>query len=221
MSQRIGIFGGSFDPVHHGHLMLAQDALETLSLDRLLFIPAAINPHKLESAPHASGAQRCAMLQLCTATEPRFLVDPLELERAGPSFTIDTLEILRLRWPDASFFLLLGEDNLPKLHLWHRFEALRSLVTFVTFGRAARPGTAPTLQAPDAGPSSPPSLPDALHLPRRVDLSSTEIRERIAQGRPIRYLVPEPVRLFIQSHALYQPSDQRTAGTPLRPSRPL
>ena len=207
MGQRIAIFGGSFDPVHHGHLLLAQDALIELNLDRLIFVPAGINPHKLESAPQASGAERLQMLRLATQEEPRFGVDSLEIEREGPSFTVDTVETFRLRWPDAQLFLLLGEDNLAKLHTWHRFDALCHWVSFVTFGRNA------------AGPVPAGGQP-GLRLSRRVDISSTEIRLRIAQGLPIRYLVPEPVRLLIYSHVLYQSSDQRNAGNSLWQSCP-
>jgi nicotinate-nucleotide adenylyltransferase len=207
MGQRIAIFGGSFDPVHHGHLLLAQDALTELGLDLLVFVPAGVNPHKMQTAPQASGEARLEMLQLATREEARFLVDPLELERDGPSFTVDTVETFRRRWPEAELFLLLGEDNLPKLHTWHRFESLQNLVTFVTFGRNTSDQANP---ATKLGP----------HLDRRVDISSTEIRLRIAQGLPIRYLIPEPVRLLIYSHVLYQSSDQRKAGNPLWPSRP-
>jgi nicotinate-nucleotide adenylyltransferase len=207
MSERIGIFGGSFDPVHHGHLILAQDALEQLQLDRLIFVPAGINPHKLESGPQASNAHRLKMLQLATQDEPRFQVDPLELDREGPSFTVDSVETFRRRWPDALFFLLLGEDNLPKLHTWNRFEELRRWVTFISFGRA----TASPAPADTPSPTS-----TELHLERQINISSTEIRLRIAQGLSIRYLVPEPVRLLIHSHVLYQSPDQRTAGISLR-----
>lgn len=206
MSQRIAIFGGSFDPVHIGHLLLAQDALEELQLERLVFVPAGINPHKLDTAPKASATDRLEMLKLATQGESRFYVDPLELERSGPSFTIETIECLQQRWPHAELFLLLGEDNLPKLDTWHRFGELRKAVTFVLFGRGQiRAGI------PDAAKSA--SLE---RLQRQVDVSSTEIRLRIAQGRSIRYLVPESVRLLIQSHALYQLPDQRDAGPPLR-----
>jgi len=210
MSQRIAIFGGSFDPVHVGHLLLAQDALEDLQLDRLVFVPAGINPHKLDTAPKASAAARLEMLKLATEGESRFYVDPLELERTGPSFTIETIECFQKRWPNSELFLLLGEDNLPKLDTWHRFEDLRKAVTFVLFGRGQTRNT----MAAVAG-----SAP-LKRLQRQVDVSSTEIRLRIAQGRSIRYLVWESVRLLIQSHALYQLPDQRDAGPPLRHGGP-
>ena len=195
--ERIGLFGGSFDPVHHGHLLLAQDALEQLRLDRLFFIPAAINPHKLDAAPQASPRLRLEMLREATRMQPLFSVDTLELEREGPSFTIDTVDAFRARFAGAQIFLLLGEDNLPKLHSWHQFERLRQLVSFVSFGRRAH---APEAAAPAVAPDKDLRLE---RLVRKIDISSTEIRARVAKGLPIQYLVPESVRLLIQSHALY------------------
>lgn len=188
---RIALFGGSFDPVHHGHLLLAQDAVEALNLDKLLFIPAGINPHKLHAEPKASANDRLMLLEAAIAGVARFEVEPLELEREGPSFTIDTVETLQRRWPEASFFLLLGEDNLPKLHSWSQFDRLRQLVHFVCFGR---PGHQ----------SHPAPVEIARRLERHVDISSTEVRQRIARGLSIQYLVPETVRSLIYSHALYQ-----------------
>lgn len=195
--ERIGLFGGSFDPVHHGHLLLAQDALEQLRLDRLFFIPAAINPHKLDAAPQAPPRLRLEMLREATRAQPLFSVDTLELEREGPSFTIDTVDAFHSRFAGAQIFLLLGEDNLPKLHSWHQFERLRQLVSFVSFGRGAHSSEA---AAPAVAPDKNLRLD---RLVRKIDISSTEIRARVAKGLPIQYLVPESVRLLIQSHALY------------------
>jgi nicotinate-nucleotide adenylyltransferase len=189
---RIALFGGSFDPVHHGHLLLAQDALEQLELDWLVFIPAGVNPHKLQNAPVASSSQRFKMLQAATAGVSGFVCDPQELEREGPSYTVDTVESYRERWPQAQLFLLIGEDNLAKLHAWHRVDRLQELVEFVCFGRAHA-------EAPEAPPHG------YRRLRRRVDISSTEIRQRIARGLPIHYLVPESVRALIHSDAIYQP----------------
>ena len=198
--ERIGLFGGSFDPVHHGHLLLAQDALEQLNLDCLVFIPAAINPHKLDAAPHASTENRLEMLREAIRVQPRFSIDPQELEREGPSFTIDTVATYCRRFAGARLFLLLGEDNLPKLHSWHEFEKLRELVAFVSFGRGST-GDGAAAQVPLDRSGLP--LPIE-RLSRKIDISSTEIRTRVAKGLPIQYLVPESVRLLIHSHALYK-----------------
>jgi nicotinate-nucleotide adenylyltransferase len=191
---RLGIFGGSFDPVHLGHLLLARDAVEELGLERLILIPAAVNPHRMDAAPRAPGWARWEMLRLATLGESSLEVDPLELEREGPSYSIDTVEALQRRWPGREFFLLIGEDNLAKLPAWHRFAELGARVRFVCFGRRFE--------------GNPPSeLPPLHRLQRRVDISSTEIRARIAKRLPIRYLVPEAVRHFIETHGLYLPHD--------------
>ena len=188
--KRVALFGGTFDPVHHGHLLLAQDALENLNLDLVVFIPAQINPHKMQSAPGALPQQRVEMLRIATREKERFAIDEIELSRPGPSFTVDTVEALKERWPDARFYWLLGEDNLAKLHTWHRFDHLRHMVDFVCFGRPSE----------ETSPGSGYAFP---RLERRIDISSTEIRQRIARGQSIQYLVPESVRAFIESNALY------------------
>ena len=185
---RLGLYGGTFDPIHHGHLILARDAIERLGLDRIVFLPAAVSPHKLERAP-APAELRGAMVAAAIAEEPRFVMDDSELRRSGPSFTIDTVEQIRARHPGALLFYLIGADNLRELHTWRRIEDLRRLVHFVVFGRGRE----------DSEPAH-----DFPILPRRIDISATEIRERVARGVSIRYLVPDPVRLLIESHHLYQ-----------------
>ena len=202
MADRIGIYGGTFDPVHTGHLLLGRDAVEQLNLSRLIFVPAAISPHKLEQEPGASGLMRLRMLTEAVAGEENFVVDAGELDRPGPSFTIDTLETLRSRLAaDCEFFYLVGEDNLAKLHTWHRIDDLRRLATFVVFRRGgAAEATAPAHGFPT--------------LERRVDVSSTEIRKRVAAGRSIRYFVPECVEAIIDAHNLYRPPTTTTQTGP-------
>ena len=189
---RIGIYGGTFDPVHHGHLILARDAVEQLGLARLIFVPAARSPHKLDRAPGAPGGVRLEMLRAAVAGEREiFEVDPCELGRAGPSYTVDTVHALHARLPDAELHYLIGADNIPELHTWHRIDELRTLVRFVVFHR----------HVPDAPGPAAESLPT---LGRVLDLSSTEIRNRVASGRSIRYLVPETVAAVIEAHGLYR-----------------
>ena len=190
-TERIGIYGGTFDPVHTGHLILARDAVELLGLARLIFVPAAISPHKLGRAPGASGADRLAMLRAALADEPDFEVDALELDRPGPSYAFDTVAALQARRPDAEFFYLIGADNVPDLSTWHRADELRTRVRFAVFHRRASDGTV----------SGAEGLPT---LGRVVDLSSTEIRNRVASGLSIRYLVPESVRELIEARGLYR-----------------
>ena len=188
MKQRLALYGGTFDPVHHGHLILARDAMELLNLDRVIFVPAALSPHKLDTRPVAASL-RHEMLCAAVQDEPSFIVDDQEIHREGPSFTIDTVEQVHARHPDAELHYLIGHDNVPELHTWRRIDDLRALVQFVVFGRGENDGSH--------------SFPT---LSRRVDISATEIRTRVASGRSIRYLVPEPVRQLIEKHHLYQES---------------
>lgn len=184
----LALYGGTFDPIHHGHLILAREALERLALDRVIFIPAGLSPHKLARVP-APGGLRREMIAAAIADEPRFSLDDSELQDPGPSFTIDTVSRIAAQFPGARLHYLIGADNLPELHTWRRIDELRRLVQFVVFGRGA--------DAPGADPGFP-------TLPRRIDISATDIRARVARGASIRYLTPEPVRSIIATHHLYQ-----------------
>lgn len=140
---KLGIYGGTFDPIHNAHLILAREALEQLELDRLVFVPAAASPHKLEqTAAHPD--VRLQMLRAAVEGEPRFEVDDVELRRPPPSFTIETVEELRRREPQADIFYLVGSDNLPRLATWHRFDDLQKLVRFVVLARDADRSTSAT-----------------------------------------------------------------------------
>ena len=188
---RLGLYGGSFDPIHHGHLILARDAIEQLVLDRVVFIPAAVSPHKLDRHPAPAEVRR-AMVAAAITGESRFVLDDSELQRTGPSFTIDTVEQIRSEFTGADLFYFIGADNLRELHTWRRIDDLRRLVQFVVFER----------DATAAGHGFP-------TLVRRIDISATEIRARVARGESIRYLVPEPVRGVIEQHHLYQEPSHR------------
>jgi nicotinate-nucleotide adenylyltransferase len=183
---RTALYGGSFDPIHHGHLILAREALEQLRLDRVVFIPAAQSPFKLESKP-APPAIRLQMVRAAIADEPRFDCDDSEVHRSGPSFTVDTLEEWRARHPGEELFYFIGQDNVRDLSKWRRSVDLLKLAQFVVFERSA--------DAP---------VHDFPAVRRRVDISATEVRKRVAEGRSIRYLVPESVRAIIAAHHLYQ-----------------
>ena len=183
---RTALYGGSFDPIHHGHLILAREAMEQLALDRVVFVPAAQSPHKLARIP-APPQVRLAMVRAVIAGEAGFECDGSEMEKAGPSFTVDTVEAWRAKSPGDELFYLIGQDNVRELPTWRRYDELRRLVQFVVFERDA---TAPAHDFPS--------------VKRRVDISATEVRKRVAQGRSVRYLVPEPVRAIIEAHQLYQ-----------------
>lgn len=188
---RIGIFGGTFDPPHIGHLLAASDAHDVLGLDRILLVPAAGQP--LKSAVEASPEDRLAMVRLLVSGDPRFEVDPIEIERGGLSFTVDTLRALRGRWksdPALSLVLLLGADAAATLPQWREPAEVAALAEVVVLRRAG-------------GTDVPPSTGRAIDT-RRVDVSSTEIRARVRAGKSIRGFVPEPVAAYIASHGLYR-----------------
>ena len=183
--KKIAIYGGTFDPVHHAHLILARDALETLGVDEVIFVPAAISPLK-KAAPIASSESRLAMLRAAVKGESRFSVEDCELRRPPPSYTIDTVEEVRRRNSDAAIYCLVGEDNVARLTKWHRFAELEKMVHFIVLDRTGQP------------PSH--SYPV---IERKIDIAATEIRKRVASGRSIRYLVPPAVEEIIRREKLY------------------
>lgn len=187
LAMRTALFGGTFDPIHHGHLILAREALERLALDRVVFIPAALSPFKLATQP-AAPELRAAMVRAAIAGEPRFECDDSETLREGPSFSVDTVEAWRARAPGDEFFYFIGQDNVRELPAWRRWPELREMTQFIVFERDA--SSAPAHDFPS--------------IQRRVDISSTDVRKRIAEARSIRYLVPEAVRELIETHGIYR-----------------
>lgn len=184
--KKIGLFGGSFDPIHHGHLVLARDAMELLGLAKVVFLPASISPHKLDHPP-ASAQLRCEMVAAAIAGERGFEMDPCEAFCEGASFAVDTARLMIKRHPEADFFYFIGEDNLAALHTWKEVEELRRLVQFVVLAR-----------------STVPSGTDFPVISRHMDISSTDIRNRIAAGRSVRYLLTDKTCEIIQRHGLYR-----------------
>lgn len=189
---RLGLFGGTFDPPHVGHLLAATDALEQLPLDRVLFVPAGAQPFKT-GAVVASGHQRLEMLRLMVGGDARFGVETLEIERHGLSFTVDTVRTVRAREPRAELFLLIGEDLAAQFATWREPERIREMAEVVVLHR---PGIAPA-----AGEER---WPLRRISTRRVDVSSTEIRARVAEGRSVRGFVTDAVADYIESAALYR-----------------
>jgi nicotinate-nucleotide adenylyltransferase len=184
--KKIAIYGGTFDPVHHAHLILAREAIEALGLEKVILVPAAISPLK-KTAPVASGDARLAMLRAAIKSQSEFEVDECELLRPPPSYTIDTVEEIRRRECDAVLYCLIGEDNVEQLPRWHRFNELEKLVRFVVLDRTGK---------------QPTHTYQLIH--RRIDISATEIRRRVAQHESIRYLVTESVEEIIQREKLYR-----------------
>jgi nicotinate-nucleotide adenylyltransferase len=190
---RVGVFGGSFDPPHVGHLLVATDAAERLGLERVLFVPTAAQPLK-QGRQAAPAAIRLAMAEALVGGDARFAVERLEVDRGGLSYTVDTLATLADRWPGRELVLLAGADVLATFARWREPHRVRQLATLVVLARGDVAAVGPDF------PGGPPTL-----LPtRRVDVSSTEVRARLAAGRSIRGFVPDAVAEIIRSAGLYR-----------------
>jgi nicotinate-nucleotide adenylyltransferase len=184
---KLGLFGGTFDPPHSGHLIVAQDAWAGLGLDRVVFIPAGIPPHKRRQSITPAGI-RLEMLRVAVAGDPRFGVDDLELLREGPSYTVDTLRTFRARQPEAHLHLLMGADQYADFDTWYQPAEIRRLARIVVMARAGETADGRAIQVPVT----------------RIDVSGSEIRRRVAAGRPVRYLVPDAVLAIIERENLYR-----------------
>jgi nicotinate-nucleotide adenylyltransferase len=188
---RIGVFGGTFDPPHLGHLIVAGDAHAGLSLDRIVFVPSAVPPHKLATV-RASAEQRLEMVEVAVRDDYRFTVDDIELRRTGPSYTVDTLRSLREQHAGCELFFLIGTDALREIETWRTPDEVARLARLVALSRSGDEARTATHRV---------VLP--LHV-TRVDISATEIRRRVAAGESVRYLVPDSVREIIERDGLYQ-----------------
>ncbi len=215
----VGILGGTFDPVHYGHLRTALELRECLGLEEVRFVPCRIPPH--DKAPVATAEQRLAMLEAAVGDVPGFVVDERELARAGPSYSVDTLASMRAEFADRSLCLIVGMDAFAELTTWHRWEELLSLAHLVV---AHRPGAEPPetdalrrllercrtrdpadLAASDAGRI-------LLHTVTQLDISSSGIRECVARAESPRYLLPDAVADLIAASGCYAASTRRAAG---------
>lgn len=193
-SQRIGIFGGTFDPPHIGHLIIAEQARTQLKLDRVLFIPAYRPPHKRGRAS-AAPLHRLKMVRLAVRGNNRFAVSDMELRRKGISYTIDTVQEIRRRNPEAKIFLILGSDNLVEFHTWKSYRELVALTNLVIYPRGQYRGQRPS------------RLRKArIHFLRGMllDISSSALRQLVRTKNSIRYLVPAEVERYIVSRKLYR-----------------
>jgi nicotinate-nucleotide adenylyltransferase len=199
---RLGVFGGTFDPVHLGHLILAEQCREQGGLERVLFIPAARPPHK-HTQPLTSFTQRVEMLQLAVAGQPAFRIEELEKDRPGPSYTVDTLEELRRRQPDAEFWLVLGADTLQDLPQWYEPARIAKLAGFLVAGRpGARIASAPELEQ-TLGLLAGTLRLQVVDMPL-LEISGRDVRRRVGVGRSIRYMVPRAVEAYIADKGLYR-----------------
>ena len=194
LAGRVGLFGGSFNPPHVGHLAVAEGARDAASLDRVLWMPAATPPHKQDDDIPAA-EHRLAMTRAATEDHPAFDVSDLELRRAGVSYTVDTLRTLRREHPDTEFLLLIGGDSLAQFHTWREPEAILDLAELLVY---PRPGF--DLSAVDEAVRRRATILDRPLL----DLSSTDVRGLLRAGRSARYLVPDAVLAYAGEHGLYR-----------------
>jgi nicotinate-nucleotide adenylyltransferase len=186
---RIAVLGGSFDPIHHGHLVVAGLSRELLLADHVRLVPAGEQPFKV-GRHEASAVDRARMAELATADDPGFVVDRAEVERPGPSYTVDTLADVRRRFPGARLSLLIGSDAASLFPQWRDPEGIRAQAEIVVFARAGDP--------------VPAGVGDRVVSVPRIDISSTVVRQRVKAGQSIRYWVPDAVASYIDDHRLYR-----------------
>jgi nicotinate-nucleotide adenylyltransferase len=200
---RVGVFGGTFDPVHYGHLILAEQAREQCRLDEVWFIPAARPPHKAESELTRFD-QRAEMLTLAIAGHAAFKVLELEKDRPGPSYTVDTLTELRRCTPDAGLWLLIGSDTLVELGSWHEKERLADLAGFIVMARPGNEVLTPEIVGRELGlRENAPLRMERVQVPL-IEISSRDLRRRAAEGRSLRYFLPRAVEVYIEEKQLYR-----------------
>lgn len=194
---RLGIMGGTFDPVHYGHLVIAEEARYEFALDRVVWVPAGDPPHK-QSREVVSQEHRYAMVLLATASHPAFEVSRLELERSGPSYTVDTIRAFSELRPEAELFFITGADATLEILTWHRHDDLIRMCRFIAVTRPGYDLNRLSAELPE------PYLAriSTIQAPG-VDISSTDLRQRLRDGEPVKYLVPEAVEAYLQKHRLY------------------
>ena len=195
----VGIFGGTFDPIHLGHLLTAEAVRDEFGLDKVIFIPAAQPPHKQDQFV-TEAHHRLTMTTLATCSNPHFMVSDIELHRDGPSYSRDTLaQLIEEHGRDTEFYFIVGADSVENLHTWNRIDELLTMCHFIG---ASRPGCMPDMEkiAQRFGP-----LVEKIHCLEtpELEISSTEIRHRVGQKRTIRYIVPETVEQYIYKEKLY------------------
>lgn len=186
--KKVGILGGTFDPPHYGHLLIANEVHSTLQLDEIWFMPNQEPPHKKKS-DSVKNKDRLDMLNLAIQDHPAFKVQTIELEREGPSYTVDTMQLINAGYPDHQFFFIIGADMIEYLPKWHRIDELVNLVQFVGVDR-------PNYSHQTDYPVHYVDVP-------AIDVSSSMIRERVKKGKTIRYLLPDPVIHYIEEKQLY------------------
>lgn len=205
---RIGIFGGSFDPVHLGHLWIAEAAREHLVLDEVRWIPAATSPLK-KHGPVASDEDRLQMVKLAISGHPQFVLDDRELRRGEISYTVDTMAELVAENADDEFFLIIGSDSLASFDRWHEPAKLLNLVTLAVIQRGGDPEIDFRILDPFVDAAKRDQIESSVVPMRLIEASSTEIRERLSSERSVRYQVPPAVEAYLRASKLYCDSPSR------------
>lgn len=206
---RVGVLGGTFDPIHIGHLVAAEEVRAQLGLDRVVFVPAGLPPHKLTDDV-SSVDHRLAMVKLAIVSNPYFTVSRVDIDRFGPCYTVDTIELLRDEWGqaagDVELYFILGSDSLADIVTWHKPERLIRLCRLAVM---ERPGYRVDM---DELERLLPGITSRVHFINspQLDISSTDIQKRVRQGLPIKYQVPEAVADYIYQHELYTRREERS-----------
>jgi nicotinate-nucleotide adenylyltransferase len=199
-SRRVGVVGGTFDPIHIGHLLIAEEARVRLELEEVVFVPAAMPPHKLDK-DITPVEHRLAMVELAIASNPHFTISRVDIDRFGPCYTVDTIAILKDEWgPQVDIYFIMGQDSLMEIVTWHKPQRLIRLCRIVAL---SRPGYRASIKELDALLPGAASRIYVLDSPE-LAIASTDIQRRVRQGLPIKYQVPQAVEEYIYAHGLYR-----------------
>jgi nicotinate-nucleotide adenylyltransferase len=202
--RRVGVFGGTFDPVHYGHLVVAEEVYATLHLTEMIFVPAGQPPHKTGEVITAA-EHRLAMLELAIASNPHFTISRVDLDRPGPSYTVDTLRLLRKQWgEETAIYFVIGGDSLEDLLSWHNSHGILELLTHLV--AVKRPGYDKSEEYYARLEARLPGIKQRLLVVEapQFGISASNLRSRIAEGRPIKYQTPDNVESYIIQHGLYR-----------------
>ena len=203
-TRRVGVLGGTFDPVHYGHLVVAEEVYATLHLSEMVFVPAGQPPHKTREVITAA-EHRLAMLELAIASNPHFTISRVDLDRPGPSYTVDTLRLLRQQWgEETAIYFVIGGDSLEELLSWHDPHGVLEQLTYLV--AVKRPGYNESEAYFDWLEARLPGIKQRLLFMEtpQFDISATDLRARIAEGRPIKYQTPDSVESYIVQYGLYR-----------------
>ncbi|MFQ5886297.1 MAG: nicotinate-nucleotide adenylyltransferase [Anaerolineae bacterium] len=194
---RIGVLGGTFDPIHYGHLAAAEEARAKLNLHEVIFVVAGVPPHKLDEEI-TPAEDRYAMVELAIASNPHFSVSRIDLDRPGPSYTVDTIALLRQKWTEEIYFIM-GVDSLMEIDTWHQPQRLIQLCRLVA---VERPGFVPDMERLEAAVPGITARMEIIDMPQ-MEISSTDLQRRVREGLPIKYQLPPQVEKYIYQHRLY------------------